>query len=452
MTAQPLRQGHRIHTREGALAGSVERFLGAGGQGEVYEISGPSGPLAFKRYHPAVVQGDARLSKRLTKAIANGPPDARFLWPLAFAGAEGDEGGVGILMPMREARFRSMKDLIAAPPRRVTPSLPARATACLRIADSFLHLHACGLCYQDISFGNLFLDPATGDIAICDNDNVDVNGAPPSVYGTRKFMAPEIVRREAMPAAQTDLYSMAVLFFYILFAWHPLDGRAEAEAMVLDADAELALYGTKPRFLFDPEDASNGPVPGMHDAIVRRWRALSPELRRLFLRAFTAGLSKPEERVVETEWRDAFLRLRDTVTACPGCGLEHALSADDADPMPARLACIACQSEIALPLVLTIGRARIALRAGARLTMAHLEAGQRFNEAAAEIGLVEPHPSDPHVLGLRNLGGAQWRASYADGRSADVPPGRAMRIADGATITFGTASGRIGPTHEEARP
>jgi hypothetical protein len=33
-----------------------------------------------------------------------------------------------------------------------------------------------GYSYRDISFGNLFFDPDTGDVLICDNDNVSANG------------------------------------------------------------------------------------------------------------------------------------------------------------------------------------------------------------------------------------------------------------------------------------
>ena len=71
----------------------------------------------------------------------------------------------------------------------------------MELADSFLALHSQGLCYRDISFGNVFFDPATGRPLICDNDNVGIDGATPSlVLGTRRFMAPEIVRREAAPS------------------------------------------------------------------------------------------------------------------------------------------------------------------------------------------------------------------------------------------------------------
>lgn len=40
---------------------------------------------------------------------------------------------------------------------------------------------------------NLFFDPDTGDVLICDNDNVSANGVNhSSVYGTPRFMAPEM--------------------------------------------------------------------------------------------------------------------------------------------------------------------------------------------------------------------------------------------------------------------
>ncbi len=34
-------------------------------------------------------------------------------------------------------------------------------TLCMELAQSFLRLHSEGLCYRDISFGNVFFDPST---------------------------------------------------------------------------------------------------------------------------------------------------------------------------------------------------------------------------------------------------------------------------------------------------
>jgi eukaryotic-like serine/threonine-protein kinase len=437
-----LQPGHPITLLQSGLHGRVENFLGAGGQGSVYLADFGGRRLAYKMYHPHTLTNDERVIVRLRLAMEAGRPDGRYLWPIDLAQAAG-RGELGYVMPLRDRRFRNMRDIIAAPPNRMTPSMRASATACLRLADSFLHLHARGLCYQDINFGNIFLDPETGDIAICDNDNTDVNGAPAAVYGTRKFMAPEIVRREALPSTQTDLYSLAVMMFYIMLAWHPLDGKAEAEIAVLDGDAEFALYGANPRFLFDSADTSNGPLAGMHEPIERRWRALSAGTRALFTRAFTAGLSAaPGKRVLETEWRDGFARLRDSVVTCPACGMEHATDAEDADPAAERFACIGCGGAISMPLMLGFGRDRVALHNGAGLYPHHLDPARRFDYSLV-LGRVEVHPADPALFGLRNLGEAAWSAAFADGQTAIVAPGRAMRLAPGMKVQFGLKAGVI---------
>ena len=54
-------------------------------------------------------------------------------------------------------------------------------------------LHLNGYCYRDISSGNM-VDPDTGDVLICDNDNVGINRQSDSqVDGTYEFMAPEVI-------------------------------------------------------------------------------------------------------------------------------------------------------------------------------------------------------------------------------------------------------------------
>ena len=66
--------------------------------------------------------------------------------------------------------------------------------------------------------------------------------------------------------------------------------------------------------MIDPADGANGPVPGTHDWVVARWRAMPAFLRDLFVRSFTVGLLSPEARVLESEWRSAMARLREKTT------------------------------------------------------------------------------------------------------------------------------------------
>jgi DNA-binding helix-hairpin-helix protein with protein kinase domain len=407
--------------------GTVDELLGAGGQGEVYLAHVDGLPFALKWYHRHYVEIDTGLRSRLERAVQRGAPTADFLWPFDLVEIEGS-GSFGYFMPLRGANFVGMRDLIAPPPRRVELNLAKRAQLCLQIAHSFHELHASGFCYQDINFGNIFFDPATARILICDNDNVNVDGAEASIYGTRKFMAPEVVRREALPSSRTDLYSMAVLFFYTLLGWHPLDGRREHELGLMNAEAELQLYGSAPIFLFDPVTHTNGPVPGFHDAIVARWESLPGAVRALFIRAFTTGLHDPETRVLETQWRTALSMVPGAVHACAGCGFEHVAEIRGGQAST-RTVCLACAAPLPPPLFLIIGQ-----------QAERLAVGETVRDGVARI---EAHPTRPELTGLRNLGGETWRAGLPDGSAHQVPPGQAVRLLPGIRIDFGNATGQI---------
>ena len=223
-TRDELARGQPFRLSSGST-GIVGELIGSGGQGAVYAVDTAGRRLALKWYHSHVVLADLTLRARIARMVRQGPPDQNFLWPLDFAEIQGSPS-FGYIMPLISSDRRPLKDLFVAPPRGINPALDIRATACFDIATSFQRLHATGYCYQDINFGGFFIDAERGTIQICDADNIAVDGEPGGVYGTRKFMAPEVVRRQALPSTKTDLYSMAVLFFYMIFNWHPLDASS----------------------------------------------------------------------------------------------------------------------------------------------------------------------------------------------------------------------------------
>ena len=416
--------------------GTVGELLGAGGQGEVYQVDLGGLPFALKWYHDHYIDIDTGLRTRLTRAVRRGAPTSDFLWPLDLAEVPGQRS-FGYIMPLREDSYVSIRDLIAPPPRRLELSLSRRANVCLQLANNFLELHANGFCYQDINFGNIFLQPDSGHILICDNDNVNTDGAEASIYGTRKFMAPEVVRRQQLPDSRTDLFSMAVLFFYVIFGWHPLDGARENAISLLNTDDELRLYGQEPVFLFDPADVSNGPVDGVHDWLVARWGSLTLPLRKLFIRSFGEGLHKPSARVLETEWRNALRRIIDATHSCADCGFEQAAETKAGKPV-CHAECLCCGEKLESPLFLMIGKHLVSLCDGAEIAARLITGGMAGSDIAARV---EEHPRKPGLFGLRNLTDDPWRAAMPDGSSYLVPAGQAVRIEDGMGIEFPKARG-----------
>jgi len=160
-----LKAKQTVRIESSGLTCEVEQFLAAGGQGEVYRASVAGKPVALKWYYEQSATGAQR--KALEALVKKGAPNDRFLWPMDLASAT-DVPGFGYIMPLRESRYKGIVDLMK---RRIEPSFRSLTTAGRELSDSFLKLHSKGLSYCDISFGNVFFDPANGEVLICDNDN-----------------------------------------------------------------------------------------------------------------------------------------------------------------------------------------------------------------------------------------------------------------------------------------
>lgn len=416
----------------------IERMLGAGGQGEVYQATMDGRAVAVKWYY-AHQATDAQRAV-LGELIGSGPPDARFLWPEALVTAP-LTAGFGYVMALREPRFAGISDLLV---RRVSPSFSVLATVGAHLAQGFHQLHAKGLCYRDISNGNVFFDPDNGDVLICDNDNVSPRDTSVGVIGTPRFMAPELVRGEAMPSTETDLYSLAVLLFLLLVNHHPLDGRREADIACFDLAAMNLLYGVDPRFIFDPTDRSNEPVPGYHDNAIAFWPIYPTFLRELFVAAFTTGLQSPGARVREFTWRGALSKLRDSIYYC-SCGAQNVYDGDAllaSGGVPGT--CWSCQQRLRLPLRIRIGPSVIMLNHNSKLFQHHLlERSNTSFEVGQPCAEVIQHPTTPGLWGLRNLTDQQWMATNTDGSMLGVDRGRSVSLVSGMRIRFGMAEGEV---------
>lgn len=440
---EDLKAGTCVQSRNGMRSGVVGEVLGAGGQGSVYLLEMEGGVFALKWYHDHYIEIDSGLYQRLAKAVERGAPDNRFLWPLELVHIPG-RTSFGYVMPLRDTKFVGMRRLIAPPPKRIELSLGQRVSVCAHIAHCFLELHASGFCYQDINFGNVFLNPDTANVLICDNDNVNIDGAEASIYGTRKFMAPEVVRREMLPSTITDLFSMAVMFFYVIFGWHPLDGRRESEIKILDTGAENKLYGSEPIFIFDSVNTANGPVEPLHNTLVYRWRSLSSDLRDLFTRSFTVGLFSAGKRVHEYEWRAAFSAAVAKAFQCRKCGYENlAELSRDGELLPAQ--CGYCEENPSTPAILSAGKRVVVLEGGRQVL------GSQIADGAPEtpVATVDAHPQQEGVLGLRNRSEETWRAEIPGYSATPIGPDKTIRLIDQLKLNIAGADVRIVNPHDQ---
>ncbi len=426
-----LQQG-TIKKSNSGISYTVIKLLGEGGQGEVYLVESAGKSYALKWYFKRNATKEQRTI--IDDLVSKPAPTKQFLWPIDIVE---DNDIFGYIMKLRPDNYKGIADMMT---RKAEPTFSALCMAAYNLAEGYRNLHLKGYCYRDISFGNVFFDPLTGDVLIGDNDNVAPNRTENiGVLGTPRFMAPEVVTGKEKPSIDSDIFSMNILLFYMLMVHHPLEGASEANLKCLDAVAMNKLYGTEPVFIFDPMNTTNRPIAGYQDNALIFWEIYPTYIRDLFTQTFTEGIRFPNKRVMEKQWGDALLKLRDNIIMCPSCGQENFYDIDKLKRNVAHI-CWSCQRTITLPPRLRVGNMLVMLNKDTVLTEHHMNSNYNLTTKVAEV---TQHPTDPSRWGIKNLSKSSWVYKNIDGTTLMIDVDKNAPLMNGAKIDFGSVEGEI---------
>lgn len=424
-----FKRGQRIRTVSGGELEIIQK-LGEGGQGIVYKVNYGGKQLALKWYFGNKLTNADAFYRNIQNNIKQGAPTGAFLWPLEIT--EYFEGSFGYLMDLRPSEYKDFSLFLLAKVRFA--SIEAIINAALCITNGFRELHRRGYSYQDLNDGNFFVNPKTGDVLICDNDNVAPYGENLGIAGKCRYMAPEVVMGKKRPDNHTDRFSLAVVLYMLLFLNHPLEGR-RTMCPCLTEEKEREFYGSGPVFVWDPVNDSNRPVRGVHTNELRLWPLYPEFVRKTFEKAFSQEVmvgADTAHRVIENEWQEVFTTLRDVLIKC-GCGSETFI-----DPALAVGKCINCGKEIPRPLMMKVKKYQAALTPGKKIFACHVQYdSDDFREARGEI---ISSRNDPTLLGLRNDSDVSWEAVLPNGTTKAYTKGQVIKLGKGMKINFGNGN------------
>ncbi len=403
----------------------VQKLLGEGGQGEVYLVTRNGQPFALKVYKDFESE-DFRYN--LKNNIDRGVPSEDFLWPKQLL--DFTDGHIGYLMDLRPKNYVSFVSYL-------TGKTPFRSRAvllhwCIRLCAAFKKLHESGYSYQDLNDGSFFLDPDTGDLLICDNDNVTADKKNLGILGKMRYMAPEIVRGEQLPDIHSDRFSLAVILFMALCLGNPYEGERLKQYDVIDEKAEYDLYGGNPVFTFHKTDRSNRPIRGYHTSVIRRWPYLPLYIKEAFHRTFVDGLADREnERTTELEWLRLLSAYRDELMTCPSCGYEMIYGFEEKQKTAV---CPACGKPAPAVAWLSVGKHRVTLEPGKRLYAPLLDKfSSQYNQ---EIGEVIQNKKNLALWGIRLNTPQDTAVRDTAGTVKIIPQGGVIPIVQNLSIKF----------------
>lgn len=414
---------------------TVKSFLGEGGQGSVYLVEVDDKPYALKWYKPEMVRDAAAFRRNLQDNINAGSPSPRFLWPVMLT--EEAAGSFGYVMPLRPPEYADFGEVLL---NRVQLLADMQIRAALNIVDAFSELHLRGFSYQDLNDGGFFVDPNTGDVLICDCDNVCPDGANiTGIAGKPGYMAPEIEMGVAPPSRHSDYHSLAVALFRLFMRHNPLLGERYVKLFPITAQDEHALFGSDPVFVFDPQNDTNRPRPGRQDAPLALWPLMPAYIQERFIQVFTQGLKQPNTRPSEQVWRRQLLRYQSELITCPRCGrYKEAVSVFPRGREAGRVRCMSCGSEYRPPVYLDVNGYQIMMTPGRQILKCQVEHSDDMRTVVAEV---VKNPNDPRQWGLRNLTSSPWYLMDTSGQMMPFPAGKSVLYQEGMRVRFGSFDG-----------
>lgn len=283
---------------------TILKHIGSGGRTDVYAVSEGNNLKALKWYRRA----DDPMSQKILaniRALSQIPaPDSHMLW---VEDVFVSDDAFGYTMPILPNSFIPLYKILLQP--GYYSGIIACQTA-LNYVSAMRRTHEQGLLFCTVDGdSNCYFDPETGNLRITDCEMITLFTSDPlPIYPNGRYGAPELITQKTKPNRLSNLYSLALILFLILFRGHPLEGKATM-APIMTPSVERHIYGESPLFIFDANSNTNAPIPEIHRNVTQYWIDAPDYLKAIFEKAFSQeALHNPNMRPSECDFEEILLR------------------------------------------------------------------------------------------------------------------------------------------------
>lgn len=435
--------GHGIETEFGGTV-KVTCIIGKGRQSTVYLVESNSQQKVLKYYNASKVKNLDKIRENIRRNIKDGEPNNKFLWPKYMTKVDSKTGAFGYFMELKPDSFEYFVDIMNGY-KFVTDfntgnivkkkvrfsSLYAMITAVINIVNSFRQINSAGKSFHGLSEGSFFINTDTGAVLVSDCDTIAPHGTNLDMQIRSVYKAPEILTG-GFPDEKSDMYSLALILFRLLFRGDPFEGEKTVMDVCLNEKELARHYSTDAVFIYDPDNNSNRALRGIHDNVLKFWRDYPEYIKDAFVQSFTEGVHNPEKRLTFDEWQNLFIRLRSEILSCI-CGKSNFISMT-AKPEDDVFVCPSCRLKYA-SMKFTNRIYRMPLYIGCKIFECEIDPStEDFLSVAGE--LVE-NKLQKGLMGIKSYSDQKWSVRMPDGIYHEVTAGRGFPVWQGLKIDFG---------------